>query len=179
MDTWVKSNWKRILKREGIPLDNSLKENVIKLIEKLRADTLEEVIIGGIDMSNYECDGNIAEDEVNEGNITKKNEESVEETKIVISIGSLPGIEEVKSNKSDKRIVSGLSEVEPMNDEDNNMGIMDSIPDEPNGYNVVLNLETNGCNFADDINERNCQMMELGEGNGSASDILKNKNVSF
>ena len=41
-ENWVKNNWKKVLKRESIPLDENIRANIERLLEKLQCTAKEE-----------------------------------------------------------------------------------------------------------------------------------------
>ena len=119
MDSWVKSNWKKIVKREGIHLDEKLQENIERLMEKLKAVALEEKILEGIDMSNCTVEDAI------ESEPRKDTEQSNDGPKLVISVGSLPGLEETKEVEQQKKSWMEFSPMNSMNDVLDSEKVMD------------------------------------------------------
>ena len=149
MDTWVKTNWRKILKYEGIPINDHLKDNIKMLVEKLKANILEEKIIEGIDMSNsnncpnFEC-GEVFRDPSKSGG-------SNEESKLVISIESIPEISGAKEGNLLKKSWSEISDFNMMNAEEHEQA-MNEMTEQASR---ILDTNAQDFDFAYDVDERN------------------------
>ena len=143
-----RSNWKKILKREGIPIDDNLGKNVERLINKLKEAVLEEKIMSGIDMYNYVGTNNMEYrnsdfDDIKEGEPIK------EMPKLPVNIGSFARIEDTKETPIEKGFMLNIYSEEAMNDG----RILNSSGDDKDLSMKILDTGYNSYNFAEDINE--------------------------
>jgi len=162
-ENWVKNNWRKVLKREGLSLDNeNIKENVAILIEKLKKEILQKCAkktLSKVDIPE------IAEEFQVSNSDTSKSEsfdtQNLSNNREEIFINEPP----IEKDEEQKEIwdPAGPSEIEFGSGH-----ILSNIMDfEESGHGnssgVPLNTESEDFDFAENTNERRVesQLMEI------------------